>query len=83
MELKQRSFVNGDRLNKRPAGVTPGYCDPQEGEVSSLLTGGSGTGVLRRKMPFNRTGVGNTRISMVASGWKAKAICTTTIEKHP
>jgi hypothetical protein len=43
-------FLNNSRLTERcsvvpliePAGVTPGYCDPQEGEVSSLLKGGSG-----------------------------------------
>ena len=30
------------KSSPKPAGVTPGYCDPQEGEVSSLLKGGSG-----------------------------------------
>jgi hypothetical protein len=29
------------KSSPKPAGVTPGYCDPQEGEMSSLLMGGS------------------------------------------
>jgi hypothetical protein len=43
-------LLNNSRLTERcsvvpltkPAGVTPGYCDPQEGEMSSSLMGGSG-----------------------------------------
>ena len=34
-------------------------------------------------MPSNRTGVGNTIIFAVTSGWKAKAICTTATGKQP
>ena len=30
------------KSSPKPAGVTPGYCDPQEGEMSSSLMGGSG-----------------------------------------
>jgi hypothetical protein len=47
-----------------PAGVTPGYCDPQEGEMSSSLMGGFISCEMRlsHKDRSNRTGAGNARI---------------------
>jgi hypothetical protein len=47
-----------------PAEVTLGYCDPQEGEMSSLLMGGSISCEMRlsHKDRSNRTGAGNATI---------------------
>jgi hypothetical protein len=52
------------KSSPKPAGVTPGYCDPQEGEMSSLLMGGSISCEMRlsHKDRSNQTGAGNARI---------------------
>jgi hypothetical protein len=50
------------KSSPKPAGVTPGYCDPQEGEMSSSLMGGSPVGKRASKDGSNQTGVGNTTI---------------------
>jgi len=55
-----------------PAGVTPGYCDPQEGEMSSSLMGGSPLVKEASKDESNRTGAGN---ALILSGWGAGGRC--------
>jgi hypothetical protein len=45
-----------------PAEVTLGYCDPQEGEMSSSLMGGSPVVKRASKDGFNLTGAGNATI---------------------
>jgi len=52
------------KSSPKPAEVTLGYCDPQEGEMSSSLMGGSISCEMRlpHKGRSNRTGAGNARI---------------------
>ena len=50
------------KSSPKPAGVTPGYCDPQEGEMSSLLMGGSPLVQEASKDGSNLTGAGNAII---------------------
>jgi hypothetical protein len=50
------------KSSPKPAGVTPGYCDPQEGEMSSLLMGGSPVDKRASKDESNQTGAGNAII---------------------
>ena len=84
-------FLNNSRLTERcsvvpliePAGVTPGYCDPQEGEVSSLLKGGSSHTELALAMRQSSLVV--KWMEGVVRGYKpdAHTIVTTAERKHP
>ena len=71
------------KSSPKPAGVTPGYCDPQEGEVSSLLKGGSGH--TEPALAMRQSSVVGKWMEGVVRGYKpdAHTIVTTAERKHP
>jgi hypothetical protein len=80
---KQKLRVRFPLSAPKPAGVTPGYCDPQEGEMSSSLMGGSSLTELALAMRQSSLVV--KWMEGVVRGYKpdAHTIVTTAERKHP
>ena len=80
---KQKLRVRFPLSAPKPAGVTPGYCDPQEGEMSSSLMGGSSLTELALAM--RQSSLVGKWMEGVVRGYKpdAHTIVTTAERKHP